>query len=150
MAKAAPAASAAAIPGGLDGLIDAATELAELLTRETALVRAMRIGEIAPLQEAKRRLTRTFQEALRLLAAPDAPAMAPSLRLQWLTAGRRLAEAAAENERALRVGTVATERLIASIVAAFKERRPATAGYTPRRAAPRDAAVAGIALDRRL
>ena len=54
--------------------------------------------------------------------------------------GERLADAAVENERALRVGRAATERLIAAIVNAVKQSRRPLTGYAPRRNTPTRAA----------
>jgi hypothetical protein len=128
--------------GGIATLIETSARLAELLAQETALVRAMRIREIAPLQAEKARLTRLVQQTLKTL---DPKAGIPSpLRPHWLSVGKRLAEAATENERALRVGQTAADRLIATIVAGVRESRSAVSGYTARRAAPRRPVSAGV------
>jgi hypothetical protein len=124
-------------------LVAVATELALLLERETALVKALKIAEIAPLQTEKTRLTLLFQKALK--QSPPSAASKP-----WVTIGRRLAQAAIDNERALRVGRAATERLIGTVIAAVKQSRRALATYAPRRGRPRDPAIAGISCDRRL
>lgn len=130
-------------------LIDIAQTLTALLERETNLVRNLQIGTIGPLQEEKLRLTRAFQSGLKALGPPET-AFAGGLRLRWLEVGRRLSAAALDNERALRVGRVATERLIGAVVSAVKQSRKPVAGYTARRVAPRQRSVAGIALDHRL
>ena len=59
MATAPPPADAAPVAS----LASLAGELAALLERETALVRAFKIAEIAPLQSEKTRLTLLFQKA---------------------------------------------------------------------------------------
>jgi hypothetical protein len=131
------------------GLIALATQLAELLERETALVRAMKVAEIGPLQGEKSRLTMLFDALIR--TGGKTAAFSGTLKTQWLAAAKRLGEAAEENERALRAGRTATERLVSAIVKAVKETRRPTSAYTARHAAPRrEPAVAGIALDHRL
>jgi hypothetical protein len=137
--------------GAAASLVQLASELADLLERETALVRAMEIARIAPLQSEKSRLTQLFQKALTALdGANGIAALSGAAKMQWLVAGRRLAAAAMENERALRVGRGAVERLVAAIVTAVTQsRRPPTA-YSSRRATARRPRVAGIAVDHRL
>jgi hypothetical protein len=131
-------------------LADIADRLAALLTRETAFVRAMQIKEIGPLQGEKAQLTREYQRLLKGLAGATLKLPA-ELKMRAMRAGQRLADAAVENERILRVGQAATDRLIAAIAAAIKRQRPPTTGYAPRKGMPpRMAAVAGIAIDRRL
>lgn len=138
-------------PGDASSLIALAGELAELLERETVLVRAMQIARIAPLQTEKSRLTLLFQKALKTLDGPQGIAALPAAaKMQWLVVGRRLAAAAMENERALRIGRAAVERLVAAVVTAVTQsRRPPTA-YSGRRAVPGRPRVAGIAVDHRL
>jgi hypothetical protein len=124
-------------------LVALAGELTSLLERETALVRALKIAEIAPLQAEKARLTQLFQTAMK--QSPPTAASKP-----WLAIGKRLAQAAIDNERALRVGRAATERLIATVVTAVKRSRRPLASYAPRHGLPREPALAGISFDRRL
>jgi hypothetical protein len=135
-------------PDTVATLIKLAGELAQLLERETALVRALKISEIAPLQADKTRLTTLFQNGLKQLGVITA--MPEPARKQWLTAGRRLADAALENERALRVGRAATQSLIGAVVNAVKQlRRPASA-YSAKHGTARAAQIAGVTLDRKL
>ena len=65
----------AAAPSKIPALCSVAHELATLLDRETALIRAMRIQEIAPLQAEKARLTKlcgtTLQSIDPATPAPD-------------------------------------------------------------------------------
>ncbi len=114
----------------------------------------MQIAEIAPLQAEKMRLTQLFQKALKPLrrrAAASTALAGPREGASGWSRGTRLAGAAMENERALRIGRAATERLVAAIVAAVTQsRRPPDRPIPARRrdrAAPR---VAGIAVDHRL
>jgi hypothetical protein len=124
-------------------VISHADELARLLERETALVRALKIAEIAPLQHDKTRLTLLIYKALK--QSPPVPS-----NKSWLAAGRRLAQAAIDNERALRVGRAATERLIATVITAVKQSRRPLTSYAPCRGVPREPMIAGVSLDRRL
>jgi hypothetical protein len=142
-------------PAPISGTDDAdlatiAGALAVLLERETALVRDMKITEIAPLQPEKQALTLRFQQALAALGTDGAAGLDGAARVAWFAAGQRLAAATMENERALRVGRAATERLVAAIVTAVKQSRNAPAGYSRRRSAPGEQPVAGIAFDHRL
>jgi hypothetical protein len=125
-----------------------AGELAGVLEHETALVRALNIPDIAPLQAEKARLTQRFQKALKALDDDASPSAAA--RAEWMAAGRRLADAAIENERALRIGRAATERLIAAVVSAVTESRPPIAAYSQQRRMPPAPQIAGVAVDRRL
>ncbi|HZT50566.1 MAG TPA: hypothetical protein VFA22_01460 [Stellaceae bacterium] len=131
-------------------LVTLADALVAVLERETALVRAMQIAEIAPLQAEKSQLTQRFKKALAAFEAADPATLAGSARTRWLAAGQRLAAAAMANERALRVGRAATERLVAAIVTAVRQSRRHSAGYAPRRAALGEPSVAGLAIDHRL
>ncbi|MGH7091699.1 MAG: hypothetical protein ACREFQ_22650 [Stellaceae bacterium] len=142
--SASPAGEAA--PGA--ELIAIATELTRLLEHETALVRALKVAAIGPLQADKVRLTKALQYALKEV---DTGKPGPSVaRQKWQAAGKKLADAVIANERALRIGRAATERLVATVVAAVTENRRPFRTYAPprRRAQPRD--LAGVALDRKL
>jgi len=132
-------------------LIALADALTDLLERETALVRAMQIARIAPLQDEKQRLTDLFQRALKPQDATASPAaLEGPARLRWLEAGRRLAAAAMENERALRVGRTATERVVAAVVTAVSRGRQPPSAYAGRRAVASKPRVAGLTFDHRL
>jgi len=127
-------------------LVAVAGELALLLERETALVADMKIAEIAPLQADKVRLTRRFEALLKAHAGN----VSQPVKAQWQAAGKRLAAAAHANERALRVGRIATERLIAAIISAVRKSRRPPMAYSGRRAAPCQPRVAGVAINQRL
>ncbi len=108
----------------------------------------LKIAEIAPLQAEKTRLTQLFQKAMKLGQAPG------TQRLRARSRGladrpKRLAQAAMENERALRAGRAATERLIAAVITAVKQSRHPVASYAPKRGLLRAPELAGISLDRR-
>ena len=131
-------------------LVTLAGTLTALLERETGLVRDMKIAEIAPLQADKQDLTQRFQKALVALGTAGTAALSGAARRQWLAAGQRLAAAAMENERALRIGRAATERLVAAVVSAVKQSRNYSTGYSRRRAVSSEQPVSGIAVDHRL
>jgi hypothetical protein len=78
----------------------------------------------------------------------EAPA---AQRAQIAAAATRLAAAAAENERALRAGRAAVERVIAAIADAVVAGERRVRAYAPPRHAPgRLTGIGGIAVDRRL
>jgi len=127
-----------------------ANELAGLLERETALVRAMKIAEIEPLQPDKARLTQRFDKEFKAATASgDAAARGPAAA-PWLAAGHRLAAAAMANERALRIGRAATERLVGAVVSAVQQSRSPATGYSKARCVSRAQRIAGVAIDHRL
>ena len=129
-------------------LVAIAADLTALLERETRLVRNLKITEIGPMQADKIRLTKLLQEALKPLSAGEA--LPPAAAAKWREAGRRLTDAVVANERALRIGRAATERLVATVVKAVSDSRRPLRTYAPprRRAVTRD--LNGVALDRRL
>jgi hypothetical protein len=132
-------------------LVDLAGRLAEVLTRETGLVRAMRIKEIGPLQQEKTNLTAQYQTVFKALtSAHDGKSLPEAIKEQLAVSGQHLATAVVDNELALRVGQVATERLIGSIIAAVKEQKKFGTSYAPRRATPRHTFMTAAAVDRRL
>lgn len=133
-------------------LADLAGRLAGVLAHESALVRAMRIKEIAPLQAEKTDLTARYQKAFKSLgAAANGKPLPAALKQRLAAAAERLAKAVIENELMLRVGRAATERLIGSIVSAVKAQKKASAPYAPhQRAAQRRAFITAAAIDRRL
>lgn len=134
---------------GITGLCTSADELSRLLERETLLVRAMKLKQIAPLQAEKARLTKLCGATLEAID-PAAP-IATALKERWRAASKRLGDAAIANEMALRVGHTATDRLISAIVGQIEQRQSAGSGYTrPAAAAPRRPRLAGVTFDRHL
>jgi hypothetical protein len=145
--------AAAEIPALADTLAMLADRLTALLARESALVRAMRVAEIGELQAEKTALTARYQETFNALVAAHRGAPLPlDIKERLARSGQRLGDAVAENELALRVGRLATERLITTIVAAVKEQQQSAGPYAPPRsaAAPRRGFMTAAALDRRL
>ena len=142
---------AAEIADMTNRLVDLAGRLVALLTRETALVRAMKVKEIGALQEEKVTLSAQYQTAFKALTSTQPGAALPeAIREQLARTGQRLAEAVVENELALRVGQVATERLIGSIVAAVKKQKKHNLSYAPQPRTPRHTFMTAAAVDRRM
>jgi len=144
--------SAAEIPALSDNLADIADRLIEVLSRETELVRTMRVAEIGALQRDKTALTTLYQKTFKaLVAAHGGKPFARAAKERLAALATKLSAAVSENELMLRVGKVATERLITTIVAAVREDQRATTVYAPQRApAPRRSFMTAAALDRRL
>ena len=144
--------NAAAAPSKLPALCAIADELTALLDRETALIRAMRIGEIAPLQADKARLTKLCGTTLQAI---DRSAPVPNaLKEQWRSASKKLGDAALANEMALRVGHAATDKLVSAIIGHIQKERSSAAAYArPKPIAPgssRRPTLAGVTIDRSL
>lgn len=144
--------NAAAAPSQLPALCAIAGELATLLDRETALIRAMRIAEIAPLQADKARLTKLCGTTLQAID-PAAP-VSDALKQHWRAASKKLGDAALANEMALRVGHAATDHLVSAIVGHIHKERSSASGYArPKPLAPgtsRRPTLAGVTIDRSL
>jgi hypothetical protein len=141
-----------AAPSKLPTLCAIANELAALLDRETALIRAMRIKEIEPLQADKIRLTKLCGTTMQAID-PAAP-VSRALQDQWRATSKKLGDAALANEMALRVGRAATDQLVSAIIGHIqKQRSSATAYGRPKPIAPgiaRRPALAGVTMDRSL
>jgi len=145
--------STAAAPSKIPALCAVAHELATLLDRETALIRAMRLKEIVPLQADKARLTKLCGTTLQSID-PAAP-VSNALKDQWRAVSKKLGDAALANEMALRVGHAATDQLVSAIVGHIQKQRASAAGYArPKPVAPgaarRPPALAGVTIDRSL
>lgn len=147
---AAPSPSAEALARALTGL---AARLGELMVKETALLRAGRLGEIAVLQVEKKDLARAYAGRWAQLKADQAGAsslpqgLADALRAQVT----RLAAATAENEKALRLMQNAVNRVLGIIAKAVREQRATMAGYNARRTRPRRTPeILGVSCDRSL
>ncbi len=81
-------------------LVDTMTKLMKLLGRETALVEAHKIDEIAPLQAEKTRLTRVYQAILQTMRelSQAGQKIEPGPMEHIFTQGRQLAEVVADND----------------------------------------------------
>ena len=134
-------------------LIAVSGALASLLERETAELAAMRLSAAERLKGEKARLTRRYRaqlEALRSgkITLRETP---PALRAEIASVSARLAAAAADNERALRAGRAAVERVVAAIAKAVVAGTRQARAYAPQRHSPaRLDGIGGVAVDRRL
>jgi hypothetical protein len=129
-------------------LLDIMARLADILTHETVLLRAGRIGDIAALQSEKLRLLAGCEAAAKARDPASAPP-SPSLRAQLAAQNLRLTTAAGENEMALRVGRAATRRLIDMVVESIQAQQSRVCTYGTGRGPARQAPMLPITLDRR-
>jgi len=137
--------------------LDAATNLLDLLIRlgdlmvsETAMLSSGQVRDIAPLQQEKLRLTALYQRAVKDIEAGSIK-LPPALRAQIVAASGRLAQSAAENELALRIGRASTKRLLDMAIQSIKSRVQPLHRYTAKRVtrSPGGTSMA-FALDRRM
>ena len=133
-------------------MLDLMMRLAELLVHETNLLRSGRVRDIEPLQREKLRLTLLYQKALKALTAARATitALPAPLRVQFVAASGRLADAVGENERALRIGRAATRRLLDAIVESVQARLKPLRHYNARCRTTSGSTPLALAVDRRL
>jgi hypothetical protein len=134
------------------GMLDLMMRLSELLTHETDLLRSGRLRDVEPLQREKLRLTLLYQKALKALTAAGTTvsALAPPLRVQFVAASGRLADAVGENERALRIGRAATRRLLDAIVDSVQAKLKPFRHYDARSRTAASVTPLALAIDRRL
>lgn len=133
-------------------MLDLMMRLADLLAHETELVRSGHVKDIGSLQREKLRLSELYQNTIKELNAGGVKiiALPAPLRAQIVAASGRLAEVAAQNERALRVGRTATRRLLDMVVDSVKSRLKQSTRYTARATAPRYVPALTVTVDRRL
>jgi hypothetical protein len=149
-----PRAMAPAAPqsgGPATELLDLMMRLADLLAHETERVRSGHVQDVAPLQREKIRLSQLYQRKVQEVEASGAKiaSLPAPLRAQIVAASGRLADEAAENERALRIGRDATHRLLDMVVASIKMRVKPASRYDAH-SALRPARMVPCAVDRRL
>jgi hypothetical protein len=140
-------------PCSAPDLIAVQNALADLLEQETAALSTMRLKEATTLKDEKARLTRRYRAQLEEVRAKRTalPAARSAEHIALLTAATRLAGVAAENERALRAGRAAVERVVVAIADAVNSNQKRLASYGPPRHAPvRPRPIGGVAVDRRL
>ena len=142
-----------AVPFSPLDLASMTDDLAGLLTRETRALEAMRIKDAVALKDDKARLTRRYRAALEELRAGriSLREIKEEERHRLTEAAARLGRVVADNERALRAGRAAVERVVAAIARAVKAKECRGLAYAPPRHAPaRQPSLGGIAFDRRL
>lgn len=140
----------------IDGLIEIASRLIELLGRETALLRQMKIVEIAALQEQKLTLTRAYETRMRALNRnhEELQAVDQAIRDELRATINRFEDAASANAIAVHAAQEANQRLMQAIVDIVSERRGRTEGYaadgTPTAKDSRPREGLALTLDQRL
>ena len=132
------------------GLLDLVTRLADLLVSETAMLSSGHVSDIGPLQQEKLRLTALYQRAVKDIEG-GRTTLPPALRAQIIAASASLAQAATENEIALRIGRAGTQRLLDMVVESMKSRVQPFHRYTAKRLTrPPGGTTMAFALDRRM
>lgn len=113
----------------IDEMLDATQRLSELLMEEAEHLKAMRVAELAPLQEEKLRLTRLLETAqARMAADPGFVTKANAAqREELLLLADDLAFAVEENFRHVSVARAVNSRVMQAISEVVSDhQRPAT------------------------
>jgi len=99
------------------------SRIVRLLEQESALLNAMKPGEIADLQTRKAGLVTEYEAQLKALAGVPGlkSSLAPALRRELTLAVETLGRAVAENQQALTAARLATDQLVQSIASAVVE-----------------------------
>lgn len=141
----------------VETLIRVTSRLIDVMQREIAFLRTMRIAEIAALQEEKATLVAAYEDGIRHLAADPAAlnAVEPALRAELTRLAPRFDGVVAENGRALQAVRDSHRRLVRTIVDAVAESGSRHAAYsasgaTPKPPGGRRNARLSLALDQRL
>jgi len=139
----------------LDEVIQLSNRLAALMSEETALLREMRVSEIALLQDQKSALANAYASAIGAVKrAPGALSEAPvDLKSALREATRRLQESLDANMRAVIAAKTVNERLIRVVSDAIAEMRSPAGAYTASGVVPSSADAAepvSLAVDHRI
>ena len=118
--------------GATGTLIETTERLADVLQRETAFLRAMKLTEAASVQLEKATLAEIYERCIRDMQAEVslAAAIPGQQRVALRKAGERLASASVDNEHALRAARAVNERVLAAIVDAAREQRSSNHAYS--------------------
>lgn len=144
------ASASAAKPFDATQLLDLLMRLADLMVSETAMLSSGHVRDIGPLQHEKLRLAALYQRAVKGIQSGSIK-LPPALRAQIVAASGRLAQAATENELALRIGRASTRRLLDLVVESIKSRVQPLHRYTAKRLTrPPGGTPMAFALDRRM
>lgn len=114
-----------AIDREIEGLIEVASRLIDLMDREIDILRAMRPAELEGMQQEKADLTAAYEQWYATLDA-NREAMvllSPALRGEFEAVAKRFNDTMSKNTRALTAAKVAHERLIGAVVEAVKAER---------------------------
>ncbi len=115
-------------------LSDSMTWLADLLMEENDALIEKRFEAVAELQDRKVQMTRLYQRAL--VTAAEAPGFFENLGPDWMEPLKEtmvyLDQAAAENERLLKMNLETVRRVMRAVVEAHKEHAAGTRLYDQR------------------
>ena len=119
-------------PSPIGELIDLTERLTEVMTREVALLDAMRPSEIGPLQSQKATLSAAYASAVGVMSNDAAlvDEADPDTRDALTRATARLKQTMVDNLRAIDVAKTFNQRLIRALGEAVAESRPSTNAYT--------------------
>ena len=113
-------------------LIDTVQNLTELMTKETELLRAMRVKEFATLQEKKLTLVSHYEELTASLGGDPGfvESLHPRLRRELSDVAQRMHGIMQENEQAISAAREINQRVASTIVDAVLEQRPEASVYS--------------------
>lgn len=134
-------------------LIETTERLADVLQRETTLLRGMKLADAAAVQLEKATLAEIYERCIREMQSGTrsiAETIPGQQRTALQQAGERLASASIDNERALRAAHTVNERVLAAIVDAAREQRTATHAYGAKGANGTSTSTLSLAVDRQL
>lgn len=119
-------------PLHLETLVNATSRLINLMNQEVALLRQMRVGEIAGLQKEKQELTKLYEDSLAVLSGEPGvlEAVEPALRQELAELAKLFDAAVIENTRALSAVKDSHDRLLQTIVDLVSENRSKQKAYT--------------------
>jgi hypothetical protein len=132
---------------------DALADFAEMMNRETTLLRAGRFAEAAPLASAKAELAQSYVGLARTVQrhADRLKAEAPEQVERLRSGHERLATQMAENLRVLATARTVTEDILSDAAArAGRNARPRVYGATGRMGAGEPGTASGLAVNRSL
>lgn len=134
-------------------LIETTERLADVLQRETTLLRGMKLADAAAVQVEKATLAEIYERCVRDLQSGTgsiSQTLPGQQRSALQQAGEKLASASIDNERALRAAHTVNERVLAAIVDAAREQRTATHAYGAKGANGTSTSTLSLAVDRQL
>lgn len=140
-------------PDAAQELIDAMTELAAVLLRESELLRRMRVSETAALKPEKERLVERYATlSLALRRDPQVVKRLPAARRATLAAAaKRFAEITQANQNAVKGAHDANEILFRTVAQVLGASDPTPYGRAGRATTPRPGAgVRPVSLNARL
>lgn len=133
-------------------MLDLMMRLSDILGNETQCLGEGRIGDIAPLQLEKGRLSVLYEKSIKEMSDTgiSVGSVPAPLRAQLVAASNRLTRAVTENERALRIGRAATLRIMDMVIESARLRQRPSMRYTARSKPMAEAAALSVAVNRRL